>query len=51
MAKKWIITAPNSRNTVTGKKGDSALVHDKADLERRLKAARDAGEKVTVREA
>lgn len=51
--KKWIITAPGVSNPLKGKggKGDSALIHSEEDLKRRLKAARDAGENVTVREA
>lgn len=49
--KRWIISSPNVRNSVTGEEGDSAIVHNKEDLERRLKAARDAGVRVNVREA
>jgi hypothetical protein len=50
--KRWIIDAPDIPNPLRGKdgKGDSALVHDQADLDRRLAAAKAAGVKVTVRE-
>jgi hypothetical protein len=48
--KRWILTAPDLTNPITGGKGDSALVHDQADLDRRLAAAKAAGVTVTVRE-
>ena len=48
--KKWILTAPSIKNPVTGEKGSSALVHSKADLDRRVAAAKKAGVKVTVRD-
>ncbi|GAA4307851.1 hypothetical protein ACFQY7_00095 [Actinomadura luteofluorescens] len=50
MAGKWILSA-DVPNSVTGERGDSALIHDKADLDRRLAAARKAGVKVKVRKA
>ena len=50
--KKWIISAPDVPNPLKGKdgKGDSAAVYSKADLKRRLAAAREAGVQVDVRE-
>ncbi|WP_168220930.1 hypothetical protein [Actinomadura sp. WMMA1423] len=50
--KKWIISAPDVPNPLKGKdgKGDSATVYSKADLNKRLAAAKKAGVKVNVRE-
>jgi hypothetical protein len=43
MAKpRWILTA-DVDNSRTGKRGDSCVVYDQADLDRRTEAAREAG--------
>ena len=46
---RWILTA-DVDNSRTGKRGDSCVVYDQADLDRRKDEARKAGVKVTVRE-
>lgn len=50
--KRWILTAPDVPNPLKGKggKGDAAIVYSKADLDRRMKAAKAAGVTVNVRE-
>ncbi len=50
MGKKWIISSDDVKNSITGKKGDSALVHSEADLKRRQAEAKKAGVKLDVRE-
>lgn len=49
----YILSSPDVPNPLKGKggKGDSIAVYDTQDLNRRLKAAKKAGIKVTVRKA
>jgi len=49
MGKKWILSA-DMKNRITGAQGDSALVHSKKDLDRRVAAAKKAGVKVEIKE-
>ena len=46
---RWILTA-DVDNPRTGKRGDSCIVYDQADLDKRVQAAKDAGVDVDVRD-
>lgn len=47
--KRYILSSPDVRDPLTGEPGAKALVHGKADLRRREKAAKKAGVRVNVR--
>lgn len=49
MPKRYILSSPDIPNQITGEPGAKALVHGKADLRRREKAAKKAGVRVNVR--
>lgn len=46
---RWIISSDNVKNSITGKKGDSAAVYSDEDLKRRQAAAKAAGVELKVR--